>query len=125
MLGRRLMRRRGKPRVPFSAPPSPGRQVPFAGPGEVIQALPRVYVVNYCAYGNFDLNRSPFVTRPVTAFAVPAALPFVLRIEAQVQQGVLVWVRYQGHVAAAPAIPARGTAARDIFLPPECQAAVP
>src|SRR6185437_1122180 len=66
----------------------------------------------------------PFPAGPVAAFAVTATLGLVLRIVAKMEQRVVVRIRNQHYVAAAPAVAAAGTAARNEFLPPKSQAAV-
>ena len=60
----------------------------------------------------------------VAAFAVAAALGLVLGVETELEQGIGVLAAHQGDIAAAAAIAAAGTAARDVLLPPEGQAAV-
>ncbi len=91
---------------------------------EIVQLLAGRFVVDHGADRHLDFDRLPFGAGAVAAFAVPAALGLVLRIEAKLQQRVLMLVGHQHNVAAAPAIAAARTAARDVLLPPEGQAAV-
>jgi hypothetical protein len=59
------------------------------------------------------------VTRFIAALAVASALRFVFGIEAEVKKRVVVLAGGHDDVAAAPAVAAARTAARDEFLAPE------
>jgi hypothetical protein len=60
----------------------------------------------------------------VASLAVPAAFRFVLGIVTELQERVLLVGCNQIHVTTPPAIAARWTAARNVLLPPESQAAI-
>ena len=60
----------------------------------------------------------------VAAFAVTSTLGFVLGIETEMQQRVLVPAGDQVDVASAAAISTARSATRDEFLPPKSQAAI-
>jgi hypothetical protein len=55
---------------------------------------------------------------------VPASFGCVLGIEAEVQEGIVVLACDKGNVAAAAAVAAARTAARDVLLAPKSQTAV-
>ena len=63
-------------------------------------------------------------TGPVAAFSVTAALGLVLRVEAEVEQRVVMLAGHEYHVAAAPAVAAAGTAPGNELLAPERKTAV-
>jgi hypothetical protein len=55
---------------------------------------------------------------------VASALGLVLGVKTVLEQRVLMLIGHQNHVAAAPAVAAAGSPARNILLPPEGQTAV-
>ena len=65
-----------------------------------------------------------FVTFFVAAFAVTPTLCFVLRIEAEMEQGVVVLAGHHDNIAAVASVPAAGAASGNVFFAPESQAAV-
>src|SRR5882762_7960442 len=97
---------------------------PLAGNREVVQHLAGECVLNDGAYRHWNVNRSAVVTCALAALAVPAALRFMLGIEAEVQQSVVMNARYHDHIAAPAAVTAAGPTARHKLLAPECHAPV-
>src|SRR5262249_31448462 len=81
-------------------------------------------VVNHRADRHWHLDRPALGACPVAALAVTPAFPLVFRIEAEVEQSILVLVRHHDDVAAAPAIAAARAAARDVLLAPKRKTAV-
>src|SRR5205823_1174556 len=84
----------------------------------------RLHVEDLRTRGHAHLRVRAFTARTVRAFAVAAALRVVLRVVAQVQERVERIVCDQPHVAAAPALAARRSAARHEFLAPKGRHAV-
>ena len=124
MLARRLVRGGGKLRVAASAAPAARDHDAFIGAREVVNFLARVLVVNDRADRHLQHNVFAIAAGFVRAFAVPSALGFVFRIEAEMHERVVALARFHPDVAALAAIAARRPAARHEFLPPERHAAV-
>src|SRR5215472_6205547 len=124
MFGGRLVSGSRKTRIPASAASALRREKVFAGSGEIVQLFTRFRIIDDGADRSLDVNRPAFVPCPIRSLTVPAALGFVLRIEAEMQQRVLMRARDQVNVASTPAIAAAGATARDELLPPEGQTAV-
>jgi hypothetical protein len=61
---------------------------------------------------------------PVRAFSVSPALGFVNRVITQMQQRIQAFGCFNPHIAAAPAVAARRSAARDKFFAPKSRYAV-
>ena len=61
---------------------------------------------------------------PVAALAVPAAFRLMLRVEAEMEQRVLVRIATSDDVAAASAVAAARAAARNKLLPSKRKAAI-
>ena len=114
----------GEAGVAFAAASAARRQVALARLGEVEQSLARRFVPDHRAHRHLHVHRVAFVPGPIAALAVTAALGFMLGVEAEVQQRILVLVGDQVDVAAAAAIAAARPSARDELLPPERQAAI-
>ena len=87
--------------------------------------LSRVIVVKDRSYRNFKNDVFALAPGLVRAFAVTPALRFVLGIEAEVHEGVVALAGFHVDVAAFAAIATGRSAARNIFLAPEGNAAVP
>jgi hypothetical protein len=64
------------------------------------------------------------VAGSIAALAMAAALRMVLRIEAEMQQRVVVFARNQDYIAAAATVTTAGAAARHKLLAPEREATV-
>ena len=90
MLGRRLVGGGGEPRIAPSAAAAFRDDETLARLGEVEQPLAGVLVVDDGADGHRQLDRLAVVPCPVAALAVTAALGFVLGVEAEMEQGVVV-----------------------------------
>ena len=124
MLGRRLVGGGGEARVASPAAAALRDDKAVAGVGEIVQQLAGLGVVDDGADRSGDLDRFAFAALAVAAFAVTAALGFMLGIETEMQQRVVVLAGDHGDVAAAAAVAAAGAAARDVFLAAKRQAAV-
>src|SRR5258708_28905942 len=124
MLGRGLMGRGGQARVAFSSAAAARDEKCLPRVREVIELFAGMLVIGDGAHGHFELDRFALVSGAIAAFPVPAALRFVFGVETVAEQRVGVLARHHSDVAAAAAIAAAGTAARDILLAPERQTAV-
>src|SRR5260370_12200938 len=124
MLRGRLMGGSGEAGIPAASPASASYEEAVAGRREVVQFFTGVGVIDDRAYRRQNIDRFAFMTGAIAAFAMPASLGLVLGIEAEVQQSVLVWTCDQENIAAAAAIAAAGSAARDKFFAAKSQAAV-
>src|SRR5579885_2672723 len=116
MLRRGLVRRRSEMLIAASAAPSFGYDKPIAGSGEVVQQFAAIGVIDKRPHRHRQFNRLSNAPGLVAAFAVPPALRSVLRIEAKMQQCVVVLAGDQDDVAAAAAIASARAAARHIFF---------
>src|SRR5471032_1587113 len=124
MFGGRLVRGGGEMLVAASAPAAARHREALIGVSEIVEPLAGHLVIYHGAHRDLHLDGVAFGAGPLAAFAVAAALGLVLRVETEMQQRVGLLAGHQNHIAAAPAIAAARTAARDVFLPAECQAAV-
>ncbi len=124
MLGRRLVSRGGAAPVAAAAAAAAGGQEPLARFGEIEKKDAGGLVVNHCPHRDRHVDRTALGAGAIAAFTVPAALGAMLGVVTELKQGVLMNGRDQVDVAAAAAVAARRTAARDVFLPPEGHAAV-
>src|SRR5258708_8741986 len=124
VLGRRLMRGSGEMLVAAAAFAAFGDTEPFAGMGEIVEALTGGFVPDNCADGHLDFERCAFGAGALAAFAMASALCLMFGIEAELEQGIGVLAADHDHVAAAAAISAAGTAARDELLPAEGEATI-
>jgi hypothetical protein len=107
-----------------SAPSALAEDEPVAVLDEIVQYLVRFRIHSdganwYGQYGMFAV-----AARAVAAFTVPPALGLVLGVKPEMQQGVVVPVRDQDDVAAAPAVATAGSALGDVFLPAERETAI-
>jgi hypothetical protein len=91
---------------------------------EIEKFFARLRIVNRGADRHRNLDRMALAAGPVTAFAMAPALGLMLRVIAEMEQSVVMRIRNQNDIAAAPAITAAGTAARNEFLSPESQTAI-
>jgi len=89
-----------------------------------VQPLAGRFVVDHGADGHQQLDRLALRAGPVAAFAVPAALGFVLGIKTELEKRVLVLGRDQRNIAAPAAIAAARSAARHVFFTAKGQAAI-
>ena len=97
---------------------------PFARLGEIVQQLARREIVDQRAHRNGQVDRRAIASRALAAFAMASALGLVFRIEAEMQQGIVMRTRDKNNVPAATAIAAARASARDKLLAPEREAAV-
>lgn len=92
--------------------------------GEVVDLLAGVPEVNDGADGDFDDEGVTVATGAIGAFSVATAVGGVLRVHAEVEEGVVVAGSFKNDIAAATAVAARGAATGYEFLAPEGGAAV-
>src|SRR5579862_7836076 len=119
-----LMGGSGEACVAAATPASLSHQEPLARCSEVVQLFARLGVVNDRADRCLQLDRLAFMAGAVAALAMTAALGFVLGIEAEMEQRILVRSRDQVNVAAASAVAAAGTAVRYVLLAAKGKTAV-
>ena len=124
MLGRRLVSGGSEAGIAASATAATSCEKALARGGEIVEFLASLGVVHYGPHRRQDIDRMAFVTGAITALAMAASLGFVLGIEAEVQQCVLVGAGDQENISAAAAIAAAGTAARDKLLAAKGHAAI-
>src|SRR5476649_2638596 len=86
--------------------------------------LPRLFVIEDGAHGDFQNNAFAVAPGTVGAFAVASAFPFVFRIETEVDQRIMPFAGLHDYVATVAAIATGGAAAGDELLPAEGQASV-
>src|SRR5438552_14752316 len=91
----------------------------------VVNFLSRFIVVQDRSHRNFKDDVFALAAGFVRAFTVAPALRFVFGIEAEVHQRVVALAGFHVDVAALAAIATGRSAARNIFLAPEGNAAVP
>src|SRR5277367_4446108 len=96
----------------------------LAGSGQVGDGFAGFVVVGDGAEGNLQDHVSTGVAGAVRAFAVTPAVGFELAIVAVTQKRVVVGIRFEVNAAAVSAIAAGRSAARDVLLPTEGNAAV-
>jgi hypothetical protein len=97
---------------------------PLADVREVVQQLAGVGIVDHGSDGHRQVNRFTFPSAALAAFAMPATLRGVFGIKTEMQESVVVCAGDHEDVAAAAAIAATGSTARNKFLAPEGKAAV-
>ena len=124
MLGGRLVGGGGEARVASSAPPASGDHEAVAGLGEIVQHFAGLGVVDNGADRRRHIHRVALAPFSIAALAVAAALGFMLGIETEMEKRVVVLAGHQRDIAAAAAVAAAGTAARNVLLAPKGQAAV-
>src|SRR5580658_6933606 len=124
VLGGSLMRGRGEVLITAPATAAASNDEPFAGLREIVQLFAGVVVVDDGPNRHGNIFRRPVAAGALAAFAVPSSLGFMLGIETEMQQRVVVFARDKNHIAAVPAIAAAGSATRDKFLAAERQTAI-
>jgi len=124
MFGRCLVGRGSETGIAAPAFSPTSNQKAIACVSEIVQLLTGIGVIDYGADRHFQVDRFAFLAGTIAALAVTAALRFVFGIEAEMQQRIDVLAGDHIYVAAAPAIAAAGTAAWNILLAAERQAAV-
>ena len=97
---------------------------PFAWLDKIVEQLASSVVVDQGANRNRNLDRHAVTARAIAALAVAPTLGFVLGIEPEMEEGVVMYARYQDDVPTAASVAAAGPAARDELLAPEGHAAV-
>src|SRR5437868_11877389 len=103
---------------------APSNQETLPGRGEVVQLFAGLGIVDYRAHRCQDIDRFALVPRAITSLAVAASFGFVLGIEAEMQQSILVRAGDQVNVSTAAAIATAGTAARNKLLAAKSQTAI-
>src|SRR5689334_7385058 len=96
----------------------------LVGMRKIVNALAGFGVVENGADGNFEDYILPFGSGAVRTFAVASALGFVFGIEAEVHECVVALTRFHDDVAAASAVAAGWSAARDKLLPAKGHASI-
>ena len=124
VLARGLVGGGGEVLVAASAASAAGDDDALVGAGEVVDQLAGVCVVRGRADGDFEDGVLAVAAGAVGAHAVPAALAFVLGVEAEVDEGVVALGGDHEDVAAVAAVAAGGAAAGDELLPAEGHAAI-
>jgi hypothetical protein len=102
--------------VTTAAPPAARDYKFLSGFGKVEKLLAGFPVVNDGPYRDGQLNRFAISSRSIAAFTVTAALCFVFRIEAEMQQRVVVEAGNENNITAVAAIAPAWSAARHIFF---------
>src|ERR1700758_1693784 len=124
MLAGRLMRGRCETSIP-AAPAAPMcNDDPLVGLGKIPDFVAGVPVVHNCADWNFQRNAAAIAPGLVRPFAVASALGFVFRIEAEVDQRIVSLAGLHDDVPPLATITTRRSAARNKFLPAECETTV-
>jgi len=124
VLGGGLVPGFGEARVPAAPAAAFGDDKPLLGLGEVEKLLAGIPVVDDGPDGHLHFAVIAVAAGLVRSFPMGAALRLVLRVIAQVEEGVVVEGRHDNDVAAAAAIAAGRAALGDELLAPEGQAAV-
>jgi len=96
----------------------------LAGRGEVGDGFAGVFVVGDGAYRHEQSHVVAGVAGAIRPFPVAAAVGFEFAVVAIAQQRVVVWIGFKLDAAAASAIAAGRSAARNIFFAAECDAAI-
>ena len=91
---------------------------------EIVQKLAGIGIVYYGTYRDRQLDGFADSAAPVAAFAMAAALGFMLGIEPKMKQRVVMLARDHDDIPAAASISAAGAAAWHELLTPEGKAAV-
>jgi hypothetical protein len=119
-----LVRGGGEVLIPTPAFAAARYHKPVARRGEIVQQLTGFVVINQRTHWNRNVDGRAIAARAIAAFSMPPALGGVLGIKTEVQQGVVMFARDKHHIAAAAAIAAARSAARDKLLAPERKTAV-
>src|SRR5262249_45565992 len=99
-------------------------QKPLARSSEVVQFLAGFRVVYHRADRRLQLDRLPLMPGAVAALAMASALRLVLGVETEMKKRVLMLAGNEIDIAAAAAIAAARTSARDVLLAPKGQTAI-
>src|ERR1019366_7817949 len=118
------MDRRGEVLVAAPAFAALGDTESLSRMGEIVDTLARGFVVDHRAHRHLDLQRFALGAGALAAFAVAPALRLVLRVEAELEQGIGVLARHHDDIAAAAAVAPARTAPRDVLLPAKGKASV-
>jgi hypothetical protein len=110
---------RGETRVATAAASSAGDDHALAGLGEVIHQFTGGRVPHHGAHRHRQLDRRAVVAGTVAPLAVAAAPGPVFRVEAEMQQSVVVLAGDHHDVATTASVAAAGAAARHVLLPAE------
>ena len=102
-----------------TATPASRDTVLLPGFGEIEEAVSSGLVVDHCADRHRYFDRVSLGAGPVASLAVPTALGLVFRIEAELEQRVLMFRGHQRDIAATAAIATARPAAGHVFLAAE------
>src|SRR5579871_5156683 len=86
--------------------------------------LAGLLVIKGCSYGDLQHNRLAVEPCAIRSHAVLAALCLVLRVVAEVNEGVMTLRRLHNYVAATAAVAARRSAAGHKLFPAKRHAAI-
>jgi hypothetical protein len=120
----RLVRRGSKASVPAAATTTLGGSELLPRLCEVEKLLARVRIVNHRTHWDWDLDRFPFFSRTIAALSMTAALSCVLRVEAEMEQSVVIRIGHHHDVTATSAVATAGSAMGNVLLTPERKTAV-
>jgi hypothetical protein len=122
---RRAVRRSREVRIAEAAAPAFRREPALSVFRQVAVKLARLAVEDLRAEGDAHDHVLALAPVAVGAFAVTTALCLMLGVKTEVEECVERRVGFEPDVAAAPAVAARGAAARDEFFASEGRHAVP
>src|SRR5437868_14295762 len=124
VLGWRLMNRRSEVLVASSSAAPVSHQKAISRSCEIVQQFACVGIVNDGSNGHRKFDRFALPPASIAALSVPAALGSVLRVKAEVKQGVVVYAGHHRDIAAASAVPAARPPARHVLFAPKGQTAI-
>ena len=114
----------GEVLVAASAAPAPGDHELLVGLTEVVNQLSGLLVVEACTDRDLQNNRVAVQAGAIRAHAVFAALRLVLRVVAEMDEGIVALRASHYDIAATAAVSSTRTAAGNELLAPEGHAAV-
>jgi len=108
-------------RVPKTASASTRSEPPIAGMIQVVKQVTCRSVKDLCSNWNSNYEVLALASGPIRTFTMQTALRGVVRVITKVQQRVERIIGQHDYIAAAPAITAGWTTARDkLFAPESC-----
>src|SRR5262249_6599450 len=121
---RRLVSGSGEAGISASSAPALCGEKAFARSCEIVELIAGIRVIDHRANRSLDINRPALMAGTAASLPMSATLTFVLWIETEMKECVLVWACDQINVASAPAIAAARPSARDELLSPEGETAI-
>src|SRR5450755_2730162 len=110
--------------IALASAPSLSYGKALAHGGKIVQLIARFRVIDNRADRNRQLDGVPVAPGALTALSMTAPLGRMFGIEAEMQQGVVVFARDQRNVSASAAVAAAWTAPWNEFLAAKRQAAI-